>query len=255
MPRCYLALGGNTGTVETTFRRALGQLADHPRVQVGRVSTLHRFGAVGAQAGGEFLNATAELHTEMPAGELLELMQSVETSHDRRREIPWGPRTLDLDLILYGQEIIANSRLHVPHPAAWYRRFVLDPLVEIAADVIHPARQLSIAALRDRLLPRPLPVALVGGDTRTRECLTADLRRRFPMIDIRHAGIDDTAATLPSEVATREPALMIWLAGGSSSRTDRSVFESLPPVSRLDAGTLTGPLETALRYVIESALG
>lgn len=253
MPCCYLALGGNTGTVETTFQRALEQLADHPRVRLGQMSTLHRFDAVGAQAGSEFLNAAAEVCTEMPAVELLDLMQSVETALQRRREIHWGPRTLDLDLILYGQEIVAEPRLRVPHPAAWYRRFVLDPLVEIAADAIHPVRQLSIASLRDRLLPRPLPVALVGHDTQTRETLAAGIRQQFPLIDLRLAGIEDATGPLRSEI---DPAaLVIWLGGAPSSSADRIAFESLPANSRLDAATLTSPLPIALRYVIESALG
>ena len=255
MPRCYLALGGNSGPVETTFRRALGDLADHPGVQVGRVSTLHRFAAVGDRAGGEFINAAAELLTELSPVELLDLTQSVETAHGRCRDVHWGPRTVDLDLILYGQQIIAEPRILVPHPAAWYRRFVLDPLAEIAADVLHPVRQLTIASLRNRLLPRPLPIALVGADTQTRVSLAAGLCHRFPLIAVRHCGTDEAARLWLREDSTPEPALVIWLDGALSPTSNRRAFASLPIASRIDAATLTGPLETALQHVIESALG
>ena len=74
----------------------------------------------------------------------------------------WGARTLDLDLLLYDQLILAEDELLIPHPACWYRRFVLDPLVEIAPEVIHPVKQISIRALQQRLLQRPFVFSIAG---------------------------------------------------------------------------------------------
>src|SRR5262245_21273994 len=125
MPHCLIALGGNLGAVERSFEGALQRLADAPRCALVAASRLHRTAAVGTDAGPEFLNAAAEVATELAPLELLDLLQSIERDFGRIRGTHWGPRTLDLDLLFYGSEIIDLPRLVVPHPAVWHRRFVL----------------------------------------------------------------------------------------------------------------------------------
>ena len=105
MPRCFVALGGNVGTVEQTFDQARRRLDAVSGISLGCMSSLFRFAAVGEQAGGEFVNAALEIITNLPPLEFLDRLQEVETSLGRTREKHWSPRTLDLDLLFYGNEV------------------------------------------------------------------------------------------------------------------------------------------------------
>lgn len=240
MPHCYLALGGNSGSVGETFERCLDELNSTAGVSVVRVSRYFTTAAVGADAGGEFLNAAAELQTELPPLELLDLLQGLETRHGRTREKRWGPRTLDLDIVLYGDVVCNDPRLILPHPACWYRRFVLDPLEEIAASVVHPVKGITIAELRRRLLPRPLRLAICGGSREQRTAICEALRTEFP-----------DAALYESHTAADSPALLAWLGTGD----DDTCWEELPLLPRLDVSQLQGPATAALQAVLTSALG
>lgn len=160
--RCWIALGGNVGDVSATLRSALDRIDASPGVDVRSASRLYDTTPVGAAAGARFFNAAAELEVEVSPPQLLDLLQRVESELGRTRDVRWGPRTIDLDLLLWGEACIRSERLTVPHPALWYRRFVLDPLVEIAPHAVHPRFGLTIRQLRERLLERPLPVAVAG---------------------------------------------------------------------------------------------
>lgn len=169
MTRCALSMGGNLGDVSATMRRARHLIAAMRAVTNVRVSRLYRTTPMGASAGGPFLNAAVVLDTSLSPLELLDRLQEIERECGRVRTIRWGPRTLDLDLIFYGEDVVqvedegTNAfRLIVPHPAMWHRRFVLDPLVELIPDAVHPVFGLTLTLLRARLLPRPLPVCWLG---------------------------------------------------------------------------------------------
>ena len=204
MSRCFLALGGNTGRVTETFDRALERLDAEPLVALGPVSRVYRTAPVGEEAGGEFLNAAVEIETELPPLELLDLLQSIEADFGRTRTIHWGPRALDLDLILYGDLRIELPRLQVPHPACWYRRFVLDPLCEIAGDVVHPQKGVTLHELHRRLLARPFRVFLTGSDRPARIQLIEALRPQFDGVEFRQGDAAEPAGDF-------NPALLIWL--------------------------------------------
>ena len=120
---------------------------------------------MGTDAGGIFTNAAACLVTDLSPLKLLDLLQQIEEEFGRVRNLHWGPRPLDLDLLFYGRQVIHMPQLKVPHPGLWYRRFVLDPLVEIAADWKHPENAHSTAELRARLDQRPLVIDLEGMET------------------------------------------------------------------------------------------
>lgn len=183
MARCWIALGGNLGSVANTFRDAVALLNHVSDSSVTRMSRCYTTSPVGADAGSEFLNAAAELQTTLPPLEVLARLQAVETQLGRVRSIHWGPRTLDLDLLLYDQQVVSTPVLTIPHPHMWYRRFVLDPLAEIAPDVIHCVQGLTIAELRERLLARPLKCALLGGTTEQRVELQQLFSNEYPQTE------------------------------------------------------------------------
>jgi len=116
----------------------LRELATLPRSRLAARSSLYRSAPVGYAAQPDFVNAVAALETQLGAHELLRELQALETAHQRARSFPNAPRTLDLDLLLFGNERIADAGLVVPHPRMHERAFVLRPLVEIAADARVP---------------------------------------------------------------------------------------------------------------------
>lgn len=148
---CAIALGGNLGTVEQRFTDAIQQLIQHSQITVTAVSRNYVTHAVGTAATGDFLNAAVVCETTLSAQQMLEFLFELEQHAGRTREIKWGSRTLDLDLIYYGTAEIQTDSLSVPHPAMWYRRFVLDPLNEIAPTWQHPKRGQSIAQFYESL--------------------------------------------------------------------------------------------------------
>src|SRR5262245_44385915 len=110
MPRCHLALGGNQGPVGETFDQAL-ELLERSGCPVRAVSAYHRTPAVGSGSGGEFLNAAAEVETPSAPLDLLGTLQAIEDRLGRTRAARWGPRTIDLDLVFYGREVLESPRL------------------------------------------------------------------------------------------------------------------------------------------------
>jgi 2-amino-4-hydroxy-6-hydroxymethyldihydropteridine diphosphokinase len=129
--RAFVGLGGNVGDVAATLRRALHELEDTPGVEMLGVSSAYRTDAVGPVDQAPFLNAVAGLATTLEPEELLDRLLAVEASLGRTREVRFGPRTCDLDLLLYGDRTIHTARLEVPHPRLAERRFALEPLAEL----------------------------------------------------------------------------------------------------------------------------
>jgi len=153
--RAFVGLGGNVGDVAEAFASAAARIDELPGTQLLRVSRRYRTPAWGMAAQPDFLNAVAMLETSLPARELLDALLVIERAHgrDRTRETRWGPRTLDLDLLLYGDETIDETGLRVPHPHLHERGFALRPLLELAPDASIPghgrARDLPAAMVAD----------------------------------------------------------------------------------------------------------
>ena len=142
MTRAYIGLGSNLGEREATLAAAVEELDAAPGVSVLGVSTLIDTEPVGVLDQPRFLNGVLALETELPARKLLELLLAVEARFGRDRSaVPaQGPRTLDLDLLVYGEEEIDEPGLRVPHPRLHERAFVLRPLAEVEPELVVPGR-------------------------------------------------------------------------------------------------------------------
>jgi 2-amino-4-hydroxy-6-hydroxymethyldihydropteridine diphosphokinase len=140
--RAFVALGGNLGDVAATFAAALACLDQLPGTSVRARSSLYRNPPLGDAAQPEYLNAVAAIDTTLAPPELLQALLAIERRFGRTRDpgARWTPRTLDLDLVLYGDRVVDAPGLHVPHPALHERAFVLVPLAEIAPDAVVPGR-------------------------------------------------------------------------------------------------------------------
>ena len=141
MTRAYVALGANLGDRERTLREAVAALAAEGGIEVVAVSTLRETEPVGVGEQPRFLNGAAAVETTLTARELLARLLAVEQRFGRVR-VPGehAPRTLDLDLLLYGEDVIEEPGLAVPHPRLHERRFVLEPLAELAPGLVVPGR-------------------------------------------------------------------------------------------------------------------
>ena len=184
MTDVWIGMGANLGDTRAAFDVALAQLDAHPQISVFARSGLYQTAPVGPLAGNAFLNAVCRIETSLTPIELLDVLQSIEQELGRQRGIQWGPRTLDLDLLYFGEQLIESTRLTVPHPAAWYRRFVLDPLIEIAPDWKHPLFQVSLSELRNRLQARPLQIVLAPHWTALCEFSRDQIASQFPGITL-----------------------------------------------------------------------
>jgi 2-amino-4-hydroxy-6-hydroxymethyldihydropteridine diphosphokinase len=139
----YVGLGANLDAPARHVRDALEELAALPGTRVLGRSSLYRSDPVGYAAQPEFVNAVAALDTSLGAEALLAELQAIESRHGRTRSFADAPRTLDLDLLLYDDEVRSAGRLILPHPRMHERAFVLKPLVELAPDIAIPGRGLA----------------------------------------------------------------------------------------------------------------
>lgn len=148
----YLGLGSNLGDREKNLREAIHRVGSHPRVRVLKVSTFYETDPVGYLEQGRFINGALSCKTSLDPYQLLDFLQGIERDLKRVKSIRWGPRTIDLDILLYGSlELEDQERLIIPHPRLREREFVLVPLAEIGPGAVHPPTGKNITTLLSEL--------------------------------------------------------------------------------------------------------
>ena len=146
----YIGLGSNLKDPKAQIKRALATLNDNNRIKLIAASSFYESKPLLDIPGPNYLNAVCKIETQLSAIDLLDLCQEIEDNQQRVREVKWGSRTIDLDILLYGEQVISNKRLSIPHPEAINRAFVLVPLFEIEPNIKFPLLG-TIKDLLDRI--------------------------------------------------------------------------------------------------------
>lgn len=149
--RVYIGLGSNVGDRAALIQRCLDMIENNDLIDVRAISSFLDNPAVANTPQPDFLNAAAELQTILSPEELLDFFETVETELGRTHKGQYEPRTMDIDILFFNDEIICTERLTVPHPLLQTRLFVLEPLYEIAPDFLHPLLQETVAVLLAQL--------------------------------------------------------------------------------------------------------
>ncbi|MFC4871263.1 2-amino-4-hydroxy-6-hydroxymethyldihydropteridine diphosphokinase [Negadavirga shengliensis] len=148
MDRVVLGIGGNLGDREALLKDAVRHLES--KMRIVKKSSIYETAAWGGNSSLPYLNQVVVMETGMSPEEVLDFVQEVEQQHGRVRNERWGDRTMDIDILYFGKQIIHTDRLQVPHPRLPHRNFVLKPLAEVLPDFLHPKNGLSQKELLER---------------------------------------------------------------------------------------------------------
>jgi 2-amino-4-hydroxy-6-hydroxymethyldihydropteridine diphosphokinase len=180
MATALLGLGSNLGNREETLRAALVEIDALPDVRVRKASEFYSTRPVGGPPGqGEFLNAAVAIETKTPPLQLLDEVQDIESRHGRDKSERWAARPLDIDLLLYADEVMETPMLTLPHPRMTFRRFVLQPATEVAARMLHPVIGWPVERFLLHLNSAGDQVAIVSPSENFRRHFAEFLAKRF----------------------------------------------------------------------------
>jgi dihydroneopterin aldolase/2-amino-4-hydroxy-6-hydroxymethyldihydropteridine diphosphokinase len=149
--KAYIGLGSNIGNKENYLKEAINRICTEKNVEIKKQSSFIVTKPWGYLEQEDFLNAVVEIETILEVEELMDLLLEIELEFSRKREIKWGPRTIDLDILMYDDLISSNEKVILPHPRMQEREFVLKPLNEIAPYLIHPVLNKRVFTLLEEL--------------------------------------------------------------------------------------------------------
>ena len=147
----YIGFGSNIGDRLGHIQNAIDTLSKTEGITLKKISSIYKTDPVGYEAQAQFLNGVAAIQTDLPPLSLLRTLKDIEAVVGRQHRIRWGPREIDLDILIYGDLCLQTEKLVIPHPEMHLRRFVLAPLAEIAPDLVHPVFQETVQTLLERL--------------------------------------------------------------------------------------------------------
>lgn len=270
MPRALVALGSNLGDRARLLNEAVRWLDELPHGQVLQSSAVRETAAVGGPPEqGAFLNAAAVLQTELTPRALFQALQELERRAGREPGLPWGPRPLDLDLLLYDDVVLNEPALTLPHPRLAVRRFVLEPAADVAPRWVHPLFRSTLSQLREHLRHAP-PLVLLAStpEAAATELLAAAPARigvawhAVPRPAEAHEPLDEAAASASLEDVLRALAEGVWVvtdwrALASASATASQTRPPGPPPKAVvlwqeAAGPLAAPDEAFFQCVRET---
>ncbi len=149
--KVYIAIGSNLGNRLENIKKAIALLKKCQGIMITNQSSIYKTKPVGYKNQPEFLNCVLEILSNLSPQELLKILQNIESKLLRERNIKWGPRTIDLDILLYGNHIIKEKNIVIPHTQMHKRQFILFSLMEIAPEIIHPLMKKNISGLYETL--------------------------------------------------------------------------------------------------------
>ncbi|MYA99918.1 2-amino-4-hydroxy-6-hydroxymethyldihydropteridine diphosphokinase [Candidatus Poribacteria bacterium] len=143
----YIGFGSNIGDRLAHIQNAIHALSKTEGITLQKISSIYKTDPIGYEAQAEFLNGVAAIQTSLAPLSLLHTLKNIETAIGRKHRIRWGPREIDLDILIYGDLCLQTEKLVIPHPEMHLRRFVLAPLAEVAPDLVHPVLKGTIQTL------------------------------------------------------------------------------------------------------------
>ncbi len=242
MARCLLGLGSNLGDRRAMLRRATGCVGRLSGCQLLAQSRWHETAPIGGPAGqGAFLNGALLLDCTTPAVELAGALQAIESQLGRNRAIRWDARAIDIDLLLFGDEVIDTPDLSVPHPRMSFRKFVLEPAAEIAGFMVEPVLGWTLSRLLCYLEGAPRYVAVASADAAISEWLADGLSRELGCPRLEGAGDSEVSATVEfNEWAIAQLCNSRW-------ENDQDLAKRLAPVHK-DSQEAVPPVVSAFWY-------
>jgi 2-amino-4-hydroxy-6-hydroxymethyldihydropteridine diphosphokinase len=213
MPALLIGLGANLGDRQQLLQTAVARLAAHPQIRVVGQSRWYETSPVGGPADqSPFLNGAVLAETPLDPPDVLGLLQQIEHGLGRQRRVRWGPRSIDLDLLLYDQLVLRTPSLSLPHPRMAWRRFVLEPAAEVAASMVHPTIGWTIGRLLDHL-NAAVPYVVITGPLVTGK---RQLAKRVAEETGARLVVDPVDVT-PLETIEADPAGKVWPTEFNSS--------------------------------------
>ncbi len=232
MPRALLGLGANLGNSRAQLDAAIEALAQQPDIRLLAHSawrTTRPIGGPGNQPG--YVNGAALLETSLAPRALWSVMSAIETNAGRERCERWGPRTLDLDLLLYDEQVIDDADLTVPHPRLALRRFVLEPAAEIAATMRHPVLDRTMGELAHHVAATRPYASITGGSSVARRELASHIAQLMEAVVVDFPQRDRVPADLRAMAAAAQPVQpSSWLV--TTSWTEAPFLDGVLPLDR-----------------------